>query len=129
MPTPEVRVLTETDKRFTRGRWTRGRRIRSSLDFCLIAAVDDASAGFVPEVRQRVMEELVKDLPNPVLRAMGKVAPRATLIFYNDYVGRRRGTLRLVKSTLARVAETPTFTANIPTVPEPTARSTVKELH
>lgn len=110
MQTPEVRTLIQVDKRFTQGRWTRGRRIRHSLDFCLMGAVDDAVAGFAPEVKTRVLQELVHGLPAP-LRLLGEWAPRTALIFYNDWVGRRRGTLRLVKTTLARVSTTQPFTA------------------
>lgn len=100
------------DKRFTRGRWTRGRRVRDGVQFCLIAAVDDAAAGFQPEVKTRVMQELVRDLPKP-LRRIGERVPRAALVFYNDYVGRRRGTLRLIKTTLARVSTMQPFTAQM----------------
>lgn len=110
MQTPEVRTLIQVDKRFTQGRWTRGRRIRHSLDFCLMGAIDDAAAGFAPELKTRVLQELVHDLPTP-LRLLGERAPRITLIFYNDWVGRRRGTLRLVKTTLARVSTAQPFTA------------------
>jgi hypothetical protein len=110
MTTQELRVLAHVDRRFTRGRWVRGRRTRGGLDYCLVAALDDASVGFAPEVRSRVMHELVRDLPRP-LRVVGQWSPRATLAFYNDWVGRRRGTLRLVKTTLARLSTHQPFTA------------------
>lgn len=118
MPTPEVRVLTQVDKRFTPGRWARGQRTRDGLDFCLVAAVDDAAAYFPPQVRERVFLELVEDLP-PSLRRIGRRAPRPTLAFYNDYVGRRRGVLRLVKTTLARLATSQAFTAQMAVVRTP----------
>jgi hypothetical protein len=118
MPTPEVRVLTQVDKRFTPGRWARGQRTRDGLDFCLVAAVDDAAAHFPPQVRDRVFQELVEELP-PTLRRIGRRAPRPTLAFYNDYVGRRRGVLRMVKTTLARLATSQAFTAQMAVVHAP----------
>lgn len=98
-----VRALSDLERMFSHGQWLAGRRHLAG-SWCLIGGIDAATARCHPDVRAEATRALVAELPLP-MRWVGSVAPRASLMAYNDYVGRQRGVLRLLRSALARLTD------------------------
>lgn len=105
-----VEALTKLEVQFAHDRWLRGIRHRDGA-WCLVGGVDAATAAMPPEARSRAIRALVDGLPWS-MRWLGRLAPRATLMAYNDHVGQARGVLRLLRTALA------TLTADDPIATE-----------